>query len=321
MFRRPSLRECLPTRHEAEFSAHYRQPWPGKGRPPCCGAMQAIMTEQGWHRSSWRSQLAEAVNANCTEARGAQPAGWPRRTHRPGANPELTIGLASAEDAQAGASALHAAPSSVAKAAARISAAITRSATTPTGSNALSPTGRMPAQPLPSLAYEELAIAGMELPPGWRGYGTRDAIEHPATAMRQDRDRRHPRPPWRGRPPRRAGRPDALPPPVAGASARQQRPPRRVRMIKLLSPQTGQPGTAPPDLQHPAPQPGRSGQPATVAGLRNRGSRRHDAVHRPQRNPRHCRTARCSSISSAVPASAAVARCWSMAGPASPAAR
>jgi len=41
------------------------------------------------------------------------------------------------------------------------------------------------AQPLPSLAYEELAIAGMELPPGWRGYGTRDAIEHPATAIRQ----------------------------------------------------------------------------------------------------------------------------------------
>jgi fumarate reductase flavoprotein subunit len=25
----------------------------------------------------------------------------------------------------------------------------------------------------------------MELPPGWRGYGTRDHIEHPNTAIRQ----------------------------------------------------------------------------------------------------------------------------------------
>lgn len=40
-------------------------------------------------------------------------------------------------------------------------------------------------QTLPTLNYESLDIARMELPPGWRGYGTRDAIEHPLTAGRQ----------------------------------------------------------------------------------------------------------------------------------------
>jgi fumarate reductase flavoprotein subunit len=42
-----------------------------------------------------------------------------------------------------------------------------------------------PNQTLPRLDYEALAVSGMELPPGWRGYGARDAIEHPGTAVRQ----------------------------------------------------------------------------------------------------------------------------------------
>ena len=37
---------------------------------------------------------------------------------------------------------------------------------------------------LPTLAWEDLDVAAMELPPGWRGYGARNAIEHPATARR-----------------------------------------------------------------------------------------------------------------------------------------
>lgn len=37
---------------------------------------------------------------------------------------------------------------------------------------------------LPALAWEDLDVAAMELPPGWRGYGARNAIEHPATAVR-----------------------------------------------------------------------------------------------------------------------------------------
>ncbi|TJY63262.1 fumarate reductase flavoprotein subunit [Sinimarinibacterium sp. CAU 1509] len=38
---------------------------------------------------------------------------------------------------------------------------------------------------LPSLSYEPIDILRMELPPGWRGYGARNQIEHPDTAVRQ----------------------------------------------------------------------------------------------------------------------------------------
>ena len=38
---------------------------------------------------------------------------------------------------------------------------------------------------LPQLGYEELDIMKMELPPGWRGYGGKDHIDHPATAQRE----------------------------------------------------------------------------------------------------------------------------------------
>jgi fumarate reductase flavoprotein subunit len=42
-----------------------------------------------------------------------------------------------------------------------------------------------PAADLPVLSYEPLDVATMELPPGWRGYGARDYVDHPATAARQ----------------------------------------------------------------------------------------------------------------------------------------
>jgi len=38
---------------------------------------------------------------------------------------------------------------------------------------------------LPTLTYEPLDIMTMEIPPGWRGYGAKDYIEHPDTARRQ----------------------------------------------------------------------------------------------------------------------------------------
>jgi len=38
---------------------------------------------------------------------------------------------------------------------------------------------------LPKLDYEPLDVARMELPPGWRGYGAKDYIDHPDTAKRQ----------------------------------------------------------------------------------------------------------------------------------------
>jgi fumarate reductase flavoprotein subunit len=37
---------------------------------------------------------------------------------------------------------------------------------------------------LPTLAYEPLDIGRMELPPGWRGYGAKDYIDHPDTPRR-----------------------------------------------------------------------------------------------------------------------------------------
>ena len=37
---------------------------------------------------------------------------------------------------------------------------------------------------LPSLSYEQIDVMKMELPPGWRGYGAKDHIDHPDTARR-----------------------------------------------------------------------------------------------------------------------------------------
>jgi len=45
-------------------------------------------------------------------------------------------------------------------------------------------TWRHPEDPLPSLDYEPIDVAAMELPPGWRGYGARDYVVHPDTARR-----------------------------------------------------------------------------------------------------------------------------------------
>jgi len=36
----------------------------------------------------------------------------------------------------------------------------------------------------PTLAYEALDVKAMELPPGWRGYGAKDYVDHPDTAAR-----------------------------------------------------------------------------------------------------------------------------------------
>jgi fumarate reductase flavoprotein subunit len=45
-------------------------------------------------------------------------------------------------------------------------------------------TWRSDADTLPQLAYEALDVTKMELPPGWRGYGERDYVDHPDTAAR-----------------------------------------------------------------------------------------------------------------------------------------
>jgi fumarate reductase flavoprotein subunit len=43
---------------------------------------------------------------------------------------------------------------------------------------------RGPDDMLPTLAYEPLDVKAMELPPGWRGYGAKDYIDHPDTPAR-----------------------------------------------------------------------------------------------------------------------------------------
>ena len=46
-------------------------------------------------------------------------------------------------------------------------------------------TWQNPDADLPTLTYENLDIMSMEMPPGWRGYGAKDYIDHPDAARRQ----------------------------------------------------------------------------------------------------------------------------------------
>jgi len=45
---------------------------------------------------------------------------------------------------------------------------------------------KSPSDTLPCLAYEPLDVMAMELPPGWRGYGARDYVDHPDTPRRAE---------------------------------------------------------------------------------------------------------------------------------------
>jgi fumarate reductase flavoprotein subunit len=45
-------------------------------------------------------------------------------------------------------------------------------------------TWRNPGDSMPTLNYEPLDVSRMELPPGWRGYGAKDYIDHPDTPQR-----------------------------------------------------------------------------------------------------------------------------------------
>jgi fumarate reductase flavoprotein subunit len=47
-------------------------------------------------------------------------------------------------------------------------------------------TWKDPDDTLPSFAYEPLDVNAMELPPGWRGYGAKDYMDHPDTARRAE---------------------------------------------------------------------------------------------------------------------------------------
>jgi fumarate reductase flavoprotein subunit len=45
-------------------------------------------------------------------------------------------------------------------------------------------TWRSDADSLPTLSYEAIDVGAMELPPGWRGYGAKDYVDHPDTPAR-----------------------------------------------------------------------------------------------------------------------------------------
>jgi fumarate reductase flavoprotein subunit len=42
-----------------------------------------------------------------------------------------------------------------------------------------------PEATMPEFSYEKLSVMDMELPPGWRGYGAKDHIDHPQTPLRE----------------------------------------------------------------------------------------------------------------------------------------
>jgi fumarate reductase flavoprotein subunit len=47
-------------------------------------------------------------------------------------------------------------------------------------------TWKDPADSMPCLAYEPIDVLTMELPPGWRGYGAKDYLDHPETPRRAE---------------------------------------------------------------------------------------------------------------------------------------
>ena len=88
-------------------------------------------------------------------------------------------------------------------------------------------TWRGASDTLPTLAWEPIDVMQMELPPGWRGYGAKDYVDHPDTAAARGRGGCG-QGKARGRGPRsRAGGVDALRSAVARTLSRSQRAHRR----------------------------------------------------------------------------------------------
>jgi hypothetical protein len=178
---------------------------------------------------------------------------------------------------------------------------------------------------LPTLNYEPLDVKAMELPPGWRGYGAKDYIDHPDTPAARPRWRRCASA-WPGRPPCGAAGADALRRPAATGPARPQRTHRRAAalMTTIIPIKPGPPACRRrrrPAASSPAascrsgaalqPAPARA-VAAALADLRARGAPGM-TLFIALTEIREKQDPRCSSTSSAAPASAAAARCWSTA--------
>ena len=182
---------------------------------------------------------------------------------------------------------------------------------------------------LPTLNYEALDVKAMELPPGWRGYGAKDYLDHPDTPCARRRGGRHARADEgraRATRCRQALMPyqHLLPETLRGRNERVGRA--AVNAFKTIPIVPAAAGlVSPARAAAPAatqrrltlrvlrfnPMPARGG--AALAGLRAGRRAGPVALHRARRDPREAGPLRCSSTSSAAPASAAAAPCWSTA--------
>ena len=146
-----------------------------------------------------------------------------------------------------------------------------------------------PRATLPCLTYEPLDVMAMELPPGWRGYGAKNYVDHPDTPaarrgtrwlreQMKDADRH-----------RGAARGHALRAPAARAFPRPQRTHRRAAAMTDRPATTA---TAPRKLRfHVLRHDPRDPQSVRARrAVRARGSGRHDIVHRIERDPRAARS-------------------------------
>ena len=163
---------------------------------------------------------------------------------------------------------------------------------------------------LPTLAYEALDVKRMELPPGWRGYGAKDYIDHPDTAGAPGGGRRA-RSSGIARPLRAAARADALRAPAAAAlRGRNERiderfagrrggngEPSRLRLGKRVKATTSEDAVMPtaPERRRPARRSACTSCattrpiPASVPHMQTYELEQtdgHDAVHRADRDPR-----------------------------------
>src|SRR5574343_382118 len=173
------LRECAD-KAQAEFSAIADNHGP-ENPAALLATMQSIMTDKvGIVRHG--DQLAEAVKELTELAARSRQIGL--RTYRPGANPELTLAWHLQKMLKLAICVAHGARQRTESRGAHFREDFPRRNDAEWLKRTLAywPDGE-PTRP--RLDYEALDVAHMELPPGWRGYGARDAIEHPATALRQ----------------------------------------------------------------------------------------------------------------------------------------
>ena len=174
------LRQCAD-KVRAEFSAITDNHGP-ENPAALLSAMQAIMTDKvGIVRHG--DQLAEAVKELTELAARSRQVGL--RTHRPGANPELTLAWRLQKMLKLAICVAHGARQRTESRGAHFREDYPQRNDAEWLKRTLAYWSD-PKQVVPSLHYEALDVRRMELPPGWRGYGARDAIEHPETARRME---------------------------------------------------------------------------------------------------------------------------------------